>query len=183
MLNEADTTQVFKKGSKNHKDNYRLVSILPSTSETYFLIFFSIYQCWFRKDFSAQHCLVTMLGNGKFRKNKGKSFGFLFTDLSKTFECLSHDLLIATRHIHSFESLRLIYSYLKERKQRTKKSYFSNSKRDLLYGVPQGSILGPLSYNIFLYHFFLLMRDVDIASYADDNAPYFVGENIYCVSI
>ena len=56
---------------------------------------FSKYQCGFRKGFSAQHCLVSMLEKWKSATDNKKSFEAVLTDLSKAFDCLSHDLLIA----------------------------------------------------------------------------------------
>ena len=67
----------------------------------YFESFFSKYQCGFRKGFSAQHCLLSMLEKWKSADNK-KTFGALLTDLSKAFDCLSHYLLIAKPNPYGF---------------------------------------------------------------------------------
>ena len=141
---------------------------------------FSIYQCGFRKGFSAQHCLLAMLEKWKSSNDKGKAFGALLTDLSKAFNCLSHELLIAKLDAYGFSpsALKLIHSYLSERKQRTKLNASYSSWHDILSGVPQGSILGPLLFNIFLCDLFLMVENTDFASYADDNTPYTTGENI-----
>ena len=68
----------------------------------------------------------------------------LLTDLSKAFDCLVHDLLIAKLHAYGFDylSLKLIYSYLTGRKQRVRVNAQFSEWNHLEFGVPQGSILG-----------------------------------------
>ena len=192
LVKKADITLVHKKDSKNGKNNYRPVSILSNISKLWLKImfkqmseyfessFFSKYQCGFRKGFSAQHCLVSMLEKWKSATDNKKSFGALLTDLSKAFDCLSHELLIAKLNAYGFNmsALRFVHSYLKNRMQRTKINSEYSSWEEIMFGVPQGSILGPLLFNIFLCDLFLIMENIDIASYADDNTPYTTGNSM-----
>ena len=93
-----------------------------------------------------------MLEKWKHAVDKGKCFGALLTDLSKAFDCLSHELLIAKLHAYGFDSpaLKRIQSYLSNRKQMTKVNATRSTWEEILFGVPQGSIIGPLLFNIFL---------------------------------
>ena len=105
-------------------------------------------------------------------------FGALLTDLSKAFDCISHDLIIAKLEAYSFhiDTLKLIHGYLLNRKQRIKVNDAYSSWKDIVYGVPQGSILGPLLFNIHLCDLFYFLEDLDIASYANDSTIYTVNE-------
>ena len=118
---------------------------------------------------------------GKFRKclDRGGEYAALLTDLSKAFDCLPHDLLIAKLEAYGFDrsSLKLIYSYLTNRQQRVKINNTYSEYSIIKYGVPQGSILGPILFNIFLCDLFLIVENIDIASYADDNTPYCTGSD------
>ena len=78
------------------------------------------------------------------------------TDLSKAFNCLPHDIIIAKLNAYGFDTkvLNFIYDYLRNRKQRTKIDNVYTSWQNILYEVPQGPILGPLLFNIDLCDFF-----------------------------
>ena len=104
-LKHADVTPAFKKGDRLDKGNYRPVSILSALSKIFERLFYyqinnfmnpklSIYQCGFRKNFSAQNCLLVMVEKWKKCLDNKGSTGVILTDLSKAFDCLIHDLLI-----------------------------------------------------------------------------------------
>ena len=98
----------------------------------------------------------------------------LMTDLSKVFDCLHHELLIAKLYAYGFDikSVRLIQQYLSNRKQSVKVGNAYSSWKEIFYGIPQGSILGPLIFNIFLCDLFYFLEGVSVASCADDTTPY-----------
>ena len=110
------------------------------------------------------------------RKNldKGRKSGALFVDLSKAFDFLQHDLLLAKLYSYGFDykSLKLISSFLSNRKDKTKISLSFNEWDHLLIGVPQGSVLDPLLFNICMWDLFLFMTESSVANYADDTTLY-----------
>ena len=84
--------------------------------------FLSKQQCGFPKGYSTQQCLLTLLEKWKQTADSGQMFGALLTDLSKAFDCLDHELLVAKRNAYGFNltALKLVHDYLSNRKQRTK---------------------------------------------------------------
>ena len=130
-LKVADMTPAFKKKSKTSKDNYRSISILPNISkiyerclynqmQTYFDNILSKYRCRLCKRFNAKHCLVSMIEKCKESVDNGGALDALMTDLSKAFDCLHHELLVAKLDAYRFDikSVKLIQQYLSKRKQR-----------------------------------------------------------------
>ena len=180
----SDISPIYKNELKYFKGNYRPVSILSAISKIFEkLILYqignymkdklSIFLCGFRKGMSAQNCLLFMVEKWKKSLDKSGKCGVLLTDLSKAFDCLIHDLLIAKLHAYGFDylSLKLINSYLTGRLQRVKINASFSSWKDIYSGVPQGSVLGPELFNINSNDLFLFLL-LDIANYADDNSPF-----------
>ena len=129
----AEVTPIHKKDNKIDKENYHPRSILPNLSKVYerlmhnqiypyFQTIFSKFQCGFRKGFNAEHCLLAMVEIWHKTLDGGGETGAVLTDLSKAFDCIDHNLLIAKLNAYGFEkqSINLIYSYLTKRKQRAK---------------------------------------------------------------
>ena len=129
-LKVADILPTHKRKDKSGIENYRPISILPTLSKIYercmygqmykyFDQVLSKYQCGFRQGYNTQHCLLMMVEKGKEVLDEGGLGGPLLTDLSKAFDCIKHDLLIAKLAAYGFDShsLSFVFSYLKERKQ------------------------------------------------------------------
>ena len=187
----ADIMSVFKKDDRNSKSNYRPISIfsnLPKVLDKimhdqisiFFLDTLSKYHCGFRKGFSTQFCLIAMIEKWKKSVDNKGTFGTLLTDLPIAFDCIPYELLIAKLCVYGsdFKALKFMYSYINNRKQRVRINKSLGEWPEMLYGEPQGSILGPLLLIIFLCDLFYFEEHIDIASYVNQNTLYSAYSNI-----
>ena len=187
----ADVTSLPKNGPSNSRTNFRPISVLPTVSKlferiidkqivTYITPFLSSLLCGFRKGYNAQHALVRLLEKLKISLDEGGKAGAVLMDLSKAFDCIRHDLLIAKLHAYGFsrEALTLINNYLTDRQQRVKVNGSFSSWKSVARGVPQGSVLGPLLFNIYINDLLLFIQDSDICNYADDTTIYTCNKNL-----
>ena len=157
--------------------NYRPVGILPNLSKIYVkLMYQQLYehfnsilspkQCGFRKGYSAQNCLMVILEKFKESRDKGEEFGAFFTVLSKALDCKDHNLLITKLSWYRVTpiSLKLIFFCLTNRTQCVRINSSYSRKSEIKYGVPQGSVLGPLLFNIDLIDLFLNLRIITLVA-------------------
>ena len=156
-LKFSEVIPVYKKLNPVQKENYRPVTLLPHVSKVFERIFHKQITNYmtdklahsitgFRKSHGTQNSLVVMLEQWKRALDKGEYISPLFMDLSNAFDTINHDLLIAKLKADGFskEALKLMKSYLKNWKQKVQINNKFSSERDVIAGVPQGSIDGPL---------------------------------------
>ena len=129
---------------------------------------------WLPERYSAQHFLLVMIEKFKEVIDTGSEFGALLTNLCKAFDFINHSLLIAKLYNYRVSplSINLTFFYFSNRTHRTKINECFSERSRIEHGVPQGSILGILLFNIDLIDLLCECEESNIASYADDTTPY-----------
>ena len=184
-MKNADVSSLFKKDDNMSKKNYRPISLLPTIAKIFERLMhrqlseftarlFSPLLGGFRHGYNTQHVLLNFLQHCKNSiDNKGLA-GAVFMDLSKAFDCVNHGLLIAKLSAYGLnkDALQLIRSYLSNRQQRVKINSSFSDWKEIKIGVPQGSVLGPLLFNVFVNDIFWFVHRTKICNYAGDTTIF-----------
>ena len=181
-LKEAHVVPLHKKNSQLEARNYRPVSILPVVSKfferaiyqqliDYFDSIFNPYLSAFRPGYGCNTALLKVIEDWKKAVNNNLYVAAVLMDLSKAFDCLPHDLLLLKLKVYSLSenALNLTDDYLSNRKQCVKVGTYFSTWQNIYKGVPQGSILGPVLFNVFLNDIFNFVKEYKLYNYADDN--------------
>ena len=182
-MKNAELSPLYKREDQLNKVNYRPVSLLTVISKIYESVMFdqvrdyfgSIFEdllCAFRKKYSCQSTLIKAIDDWKVSLDRNQMIGAVFMDLSKAFDSLPHGLIIAKLHANglSLNACDLFSSYLCKRFQKVKVKTSRSEWAVIKKGIPEGSILGPLLFNVFVNDMFHFMEKCDLYNYADDNS-------------
>ena len=194
MLKIAKVIPVFKKGCTTSINNYRPISILSSVNKIFEKILYTRlikyidkfqllykYQYGFRKKHSTEQSLIEFVDKIRFNIEEKSLTCGIFIDLSKAFDTVDHNILISKLEHYGIRgiALNLFKSYLTNRKQYVQLDNYKSQTKSITCGVPQGSVLGPLLFLLFIND---LPNSTPIGNFrifADDTNVFFHCENIH----
>ncbi len=189
----AKVKSAFKKGHKVERENYRPLSLLSIPSKIHEgQISYHLdnhmkvngaktpNQWGFAEGKSTELLLLHMTEIWKYALDQGKVVGVLLIDFKKAFDSVNHNIMMKKMQGCGISGplLRLLESYLQERSQYVQLNESKSKTRTLTYGVPQGSLLGPRLFSIYVNDLPSAITSSEVCLFADDSTFYFIGTNI-----
>lgn len=193
MLKISEVIALYKKGKKILPENYRPISLLDIFDKIFerllykrIVVFFNKYnmlfqyQFGFRENHSTVLALIEITDKIKKHIDKNEFTIGIFLDLCKAFDSVDHSILLSKLKYYGVRGLAysLLSSYLSNRKQYTVINNVKSDTRNIGYGVPQGSVLGPLLFLIFINDIQYCTNDQHLRLFADDTGIFVYGKNL-----
>ena len=192
-LKLAKVIPIFKSGDSTKMSNYRPISILSFFSKIFEKLMYNIlnnflykndviykYQFGFRKKHSTQHAIITLVDRITSSLDSGDLVIGVFLDLKKAFDTVDHHILIKKLFSYGIRgnTLKWFQSYLTDRSQFVSYDGIESKVLPIQYGVPQGSILGPLLFIIYMNDLFNVSNFLFTILYADDTCVVLGGKSL-----
>ena len=182
-MKTAKIIPIHKKDSKLKVSNYRPISLLSNIDKIFEKLIHSrliefleerkiLYykQFGFRKDFSTNHVILNLLEIVQKTLDDGQIACGIFIDLKIVFDTVSHDILLEKLDHYGIRGISNDWfrSYLSNRSQFVSINGFNSDDKTIKYGVPQGSVLGPSLFLIFINDFNIAIKHSETFDFADD---------------
>lgn len=192
-LKIAKVSPIFKSGNRTDAGNYRPISVLPVISKVFEKVIYTQLERYlhsidflfnkqygFRPKSNTLSACIDLTTKIKTEIDHKKIALGIFIDLKKAFDTISHKLLLQKLHSIGVRGTvyKMLQSYLTNRYQIVKIDNIQSSAETIIYGVPQGSILGPLLFLIYVNDIGELGICADISLYADDTCLFYFGDDI-----
>ena len=193
ILKTSSVLPLFKKGSKLICENYRPISLLSNISKlleklmySRLYSFLNIYNCLselqfgFRTKHSTSHALISITEKIREALDTGHFACGIFIDLQKAFDTVDHDILVSKLEYYGARGVakQWFSSYLHNRRQFVTINGFESSLKTIRFGVPQGSVLGPLLFLIYINDFNHSVKNSMVHHFADDTNLLYANKSI-----